>query len=478
MNNGSQRRPVYAAVTALIALSLISILVYLLTSTPQAVMIESVPAVAAQAAGEETATETATETVTTADTTVTNSASNASSLPESAADSVNTTEPRQEIVMRINDETVDLAEFLHIYQLNRVMDIFAAQEARLTAQDQLDQLLSAKLVAQAAKLFGFQLPTTESEQALTQWLTAHQKTQADLQETLNVNGFTMDEFSAHFHQLYWIDTYLRQQETIYGHPREELLEQLHQQAKISFGTAVNAYLTATPTVYQTAYQETEGMAMPSQAEGAQSKSVPTDSNSEQPAVLFTQFPDLAQQELMYSQNAMPSDTAPGITTGMTTSIPSVQAISPAAATPVPFGLAPGNRAPIFSLPSLDAEESVQTLSDWHGSPVVLSFWTTWCPYCRKQTPVLVAANQLTTTDHIQFIGINVNESVTAVESYIQTENISYPILLDADGEVANNYAVRGYPTTYFLDADGHIVDKHVGALSETQLSQYLARFTP
>jgi len=142
---------------------------------------------------------------------------------------------------------------------------------------------------------------------------------------------------------------------------------------------------------------------------------------------------------------------------------------------IAVGRQPGQRAPDFVLPALSPTPTI-TLSALRGQPVVLSFWTTWCPYCRQQTAVLVdAANQYPA---IRFLGIDVKEGEAAVQAYVNQEAIPYPILLDKEGAIAESYGVTGFPTTYFLDADGLIVARQLGALNVVTLERLLARLAP
>jgi peroxiredoxin len=138
------------------------------------------------------------------------------------------------------------------------------------------------------------------------------------------------------------------------------------------------------------------------------------------------------------------------------------------------GVQVGQLAPLFALPLLDGSELV-ALDDFLGTPTVLSFWTTWCPYCRRQTPVMVAAARRYPHNQVQFVGIDVAEGADVARSYVADHGIPYPILLDSDGEAAAAYAVEGFPTTYFLHADGRIAALHIGAMSEEQLASYLER---
>jgi thiol-disulfide isomerase/thioredoxin len=140
----------------------------------------------------------------------------------------------------------------------------------------------------------------------------------------------------------------------------------------------------------------------------------------------------------------------------------------------PRGVQVGQLAPWFELPVLD-RAAAATFDDFLGTPTVLSFWTTWCPYCRRQTPVMVAAAGRYPAGQVQFAGIDVGEGADAVRTYVAEHDIPYPILLDADSEAAGAYAVTGYPTTYFLDATGRVAALHIGAMSEQQLTDYLRR---
>ncbi len=122
--------------------------------------------------------------------------------------------------------------------------------------------------------------------------------------------------------------------------------------------------------------------------------------------------------------------------------------------------------------------TVKTLQDFSGRPTVLSFWTTWCPYCLRQTPVMVEAHRRWQAFGVEFVGINVRETSDLVEKYMAQHEIAYPILLDADGAVVADYAIQGFFTTYFLNANYRIVARHVGVLISERLETYLQTLQP
>lgn len=139
-----------------------------------------------------------------------------------------------------------------------------------------------------------------------------------------------------------------------------------------------------------------------------------------------------------------------------------------------LGTNPGNYSPDFKLPALNGKQDFSTKTDFLGKPIVLSFWASWCPYCQKQTPTLIESFERYGTE-IHFIGINYEESLKTVQDYLIANNIFYPVLLDQNGITAQDYGVLGFPTTFFLDANGIIVTKHIGSLNDATMEKYLSK---
>jgi peroxiredoxin len=127
-------------------------------------------------------------------------------------------------------------------------------------------------------------------------------------------------------------------------------------------------------------------------------------------------------------------------------------------------------APVFTLPMLTGLDV--NLDDYLGRVVILNFWATWCRPCREEMPVLNEFG-LQHPDSVVVVGISVNDSPDSVQRFIQELPVSYPILIDATGVVGAAYHVVGYPTTYFLDAEGIIRGKFVGTLTPRVLQQNL-----
>ncbi len=138
---------------------------------------------------------------------------------------------------------------------------------------------------------------------------------------------------------------------------------------------------------------------------------------------------------------------------------------------MPFGPYPQNAAPDFTLPQLD--DQPLTLSDFRGKPVMINFWATWCPPCRRELPALQAAYN-NYSDKIEFVAVDVKENAPTVTAFIDQMGLTFPIVMDQSGSVSDvAYEVRGLPTTIFVDAKGVVSARHVGPLDEAAIDSYL-----
>jgi cytochrome c biogenesis protein CcmG/thiol:disulfide interchange protein DsbE len=120
----------------------------------------------------------------------------------------------------------------------------------------------------------------------------------------------------------------------------------------------------------------------------------------------------------------------------------------------PAGVKSPELAGDFSLLDLEAKEV--TLSSFKGKPVILFFWTTWCPYCRQELKQLDALKAEFVKTGTQVLAINVQEQRERVERFIQGRVFSYKILLDENGRVSRGYGIMGVPTYVYLDKESRI----------------------
>ena len=115
------------------------------------------------------------------------------------------------------------------------------------------------------------------------------------------------------------------------------------------------------------------------------------------------------------------------------------------------------------------------LSAMSGKPMVVNLWATWCPPCRREMPVLAKA-QAGRSD-VTFAFVNQGEPGPVIGDYLRGGKLQLRnVLLDPFSSVSRDAGSRGLPTTLFFDADGRLVDTHMGELSEASLAQKLQRF--
>jgi len=124
----------------------------------------------------------------------------------------------------------------------------------------------------------------------------------------------------------------------------------------------------------------------------------------------------------------------------------------------------GKLAPNFLLETLDGKE--MRLSDLRGQPVVINFWATWCQPCRKEVPELVAAYNSYRERGLVILGVNLQEGKGIVRPFAEDFGMNFPILIDRDGEVGDEYRVLCLPTTYFVDRDGVVRSVFTGPFIE------------
>ncbi|MFC1870548.1 peroxiredoxin family protein [Chloroflexota bacterium] len=137
----------------------------------------------------------------------------------------------------------------------------------------------------------------------------------------------------------------------------------------------------------------------------------------------------------------------------------------------------GNLAPDFQLQSL-AGHTV-SLSGQRGQPVLLNFWASWCGPCVSEMPFLQEIYEQWSGRGLVLLGINIGESSDKAEQFMQSHELSFPVLLDIKTEVARKYNISGIPTTYFIDQNGVIQEVIIGAFSsKAKIEQSLSKIIP
>lgn len=133
----------------------------------------------------------------------------------------------------------------------------------------------------------------------------------------------------------------------------------------------------------------------------------------------------------------------------------------------------GEIAPPFSLSSLNGQPI--RLSDYAGQVVLLNIWATWCSSCLTEMPAYQQVYQRHQAEFV-ILALNFQGDKAEVQQYAAGLGLTFPILLDPDGQVARlQYRVSGMPTSFLIDAHGRIVYQHIGPMSQATLMEQLAK---
>lgn len=130
----------------------------------------------------------------------------------------------------------------------------------------------------------------------------------------------------------------------------------------------------------------------------------------------------------------------------------------------------GFQAPDFTLSTLDGEEIA--FSQLRGRPMLINLWASWCLPCRAEMPAIQTVYDEYADRGFLVLAVNATnqDSHSDVIAFTRNNGLTFPILLDEDGEVSRKYALQALPTSYFVDSHGIIREVVVGGpMSEALL---------
>ena len=136
----------------------------------------------------------------------------------------------------------------------------------------------------------------------------------------------------------------------------------------------------------------------------------------------------------------------------------------------------GKTMPDFEMPLFEryAEEYGPTfkVSENLGKPMVINFWASWCPPCQYEAPVLEAGWQ-EYGNEVLFVGVDTQDSGNEADAraFIENHGLTFPNGKDESSRIGIDYGLFGLPETFFIRADGTLLSKHSGAVTQAVLDE-------
>jgi peroxiredoxin len=137
----------------------------------------------------------------------------------------------------------------------------------------------------------------------------------------------------------------------------------------------------------------------------------------------------------------------------------------------------GGPAPDFRLADLTGKQVA--LSDYKGKVVVLDFWASWCGPCREELPVLERLNKSYAGQGLVVLGVNIDNQASAAKDFLKKLPVTFPVVHDAEKQVAKQFAPPTMPSSYIIDRSGKLRHVHAGykasdaAKIETEIKELL-----
>lgn len=125
---------------------------------------------------------------------------------------------------------------------------------------------------------------------------------------------------------------------------------------------------------------------------------------------------------------------------------------------------------VAELPTFTPQDYQQLLTQLRGTPIVVNVWASWCGPCQAEAPLLHRAAERY-GDRVQFVGIDILDTIGGARGFIADHDLPYPSLFDPSGAIRDALGMIGQPVTVFYDADGTVVSTWPGQLTQTALDE-------
>ena len=132
-------------------------------------------------------------------------------------------------------------------------------------------------------------------------------------------------------------------------------------------------------------------------------------------------------------------------------------------------------APAFSGMDIQGKGKIN-IRNYKGKVVLINFWATWCPPCRKEIPDIIKFRE----EHkgkFEVIGISVDrDGIDGVRHFVKNIGITYPVIMGTPELIRSYGGIQAIPTSFLVDKDGDLVKKIVGFRNYTQFTEMITPF--
>lgn len=134
----------------------------------------------------------------------------------------------------------------------------------------------------------------------------------------------------------------------------------------------------------------------------------------------------------------------------------------------------GQMRPSFEI--VDTEGQLKNVSEWDGQVLLINFWATWCPPCKKEMPAFIELQEQYAEQGFKVIGIALDD-LQSVQDFADTIGVNYPLLVaEYDGiDLSRSYGnhVGALPFSAFVDRQGKVISTHMGELTKTEVEEII-----